>query len=249
MISQAQIKFIRSLQQKKFRDQHGLFVAEGEKIVRELLASDIRVRLLCGQGSWIEKNLVPQAGADIIEVSSRELGRISGLKTPNKVLAVAEQPILRLPENFTESEVVVMLDDIRDPGNLGTIVRTADWFGVRHIICSPSTADIYNPKVVQATMGSVFRVKVHYASLPATIQQIGGMLSVYATSAGGENIFKSRLKLPAALIIGNEARGISDEVASLAGQSLSVPGFTADRAESLNAAVSAGIVMAFFRNA
>ncbi len=248
MISASQIKFIRSLQQKKFRDQHGLFVAEGEKIARELLSSGQEARIICGLSSWIEENRNILGKAEIITVSPRELDRISGLKTANKVVVVAEKPSFGLPRSFAKDELVVMLDDIRDPGNLGTIIRTADWFGVRHLVCSLSTADVYNPKVVQASMGSLFRVKVHYADLPGTIRDMGDKLSVYATSAGGDNIYKSSLKLPAALIIGNEARGVSKEAASLAGKMLSVPAF-GPGAESLNAAVSCGIVMSFFRMA
>ena len=164
MLSKSQIQLIQSLKQIKFRREHGLFVAEGPKIVEELPGSDIQVKAVYALEEWLEENQgkFEYIKAEINRVTSKELERISNLSTPNKVLAVCHIPERDTEEISDEDGSVIALDGIRDPGNLGTIIRTADWFGVRHIICSEDCVDVYNPKVVQATMGSVSRVKVYY---------------------------------------------------------------------------------------
>ncbi len=253
-ITTAQIKYIQSLQLKKFRDAHGVFIAEGEKIVIELLESDFQIEMLCALPEWIEhhKTKIPE-GLPCHEASQKQLERISNLKTPNKVLAVVSKPAYGLHDIRFDNDTVLMLDKLQDPGNLGTIIRTADWFGIRHIICSPDTADIYNPKVIQATMGSFIRLKVHYAALTDVLKDLPEEFPVYGAFLEGTNLFKTSLSLPAVLIIGNESQGISTEVASFVNRKVMIPrGDTGSDlsgkpgAESLNAAMAAGIMMAYF---
>ncbi len=248
------MKYIRSLRQRKYRDRYKVFVAEGDKIVQELLGeSGLQLEMICGLNSWMDKmRAQTPPHVQCIAVSPKELGRISTLKTPNQVLAVVQQPAYPLPEEFADHELVLMLDSIQDPGNLGTMIRTADWFGVHHIFCSPCTADVYNPKVIQASMGSFMRTKVYYGELDQLIRKIKGKLTVYGAFLEGEEVPGASLSLPAALLIGNESKGISANTASLADRKLSVPRHhPADApqvADSLNAAVASGIMMAWFRH-
>ncbi len=253
-ISTAQIKYIQSLRQKKFRDVHGVFIAEGEKIIAELLASDFQIEMLCALPGWFEqhKAIIP---ASLHEVNQKQLERISNLKTPNKALAVVRKPAYALHDIRFDTDIVLMLDKLQDPGNLGTIIRTADWFGIRHIICSPDTADIYNPKVIQATMGSFIRLKVYYAPLTGVLESIPKGFPVYGAFLEGTKLFNTSISLPAVLIIGNESQGISTEVASFVNRKVMIPRGTEGRhsngpagAESLNAAMAAGILMAYFRH-
>ncbi len=250
-ITTAQIKHIQSLQLKKFRDAHNTFVAEGEKIVSELLASDFHIEMLCALPEWFDqhKTKIPDP---CCEVSPKQLERISNLKTPNKALAVLRKPVHELQDIRFDKDIVLMLDKLQDPGNMGTIIRTADWFGIRHIICSPDTADIYNPKVIQATMGSFIRLKVHYAALAGILERIPAGIPVYGAFLEGKSLFSNELVLPGVLIIGNESQGISREVASFVNRKVMIPrGVTEEDgkagAESLNAAMAAGIIMACFR--
>lgn len=251
-ITTAQIKHIQSLQLKKFRDAHNTFVAEGEKIVSELLASDFHIEMLCALPEWLDqhKTKIPDP---CCEVSPKQLERISNLKTPNKALAVLRKPVHELQDIRFDKDIVLMLDKLQDPGNMGSIIRTADWFGIRHIICSPDTADIYNPKVIQATMGSFIRLKVHYAALAGILEHIPAGIPVYGAFLEGKSLFSNKLILPGVLIIGNESQGISREVASFVNRKVMIPrGVTEEAgkagAESLNAAMAAGIIMAHFRH-
>lgn len=254
-ISVNQIKYIQSLRQKKYRDHHRVFIAEGDKIVQELLSAGAPVEMLCALAPWLEK-MGPQinASADVIAVSPKELERISSLKTPNQVLAVVKQSASKFPGRFMSDELVLILDRIQDPGNLGTMIRTADWFGVRYIICSTDTADVYNPKVIQATMGSFMRVQMHYTSLGAAMDKIREKMPVYGAFTDGDNLFTSGKKsLPAALLVGNESKGISKEAASRIDHKLCIPSFRpagqTQQPESLNASMAGGILMAWFRHA
>ncbi len=260
MISTRQIKHIQSLQQKKFRAVHDAFVVEGDKIVTELLGSELQIEAVFALPEWfedIETSLLPQDA--FFEVSPKELERISGQKTPNRVVAVVRKPTHTIPEAFAAQDLVLMPDKIQDPGNLGTIIRTADWFGVKHIICSPDTADVYNPKVIQSSMGSFMRVKVHYTDLVGFLEKMKGQLPVYGAFLEGDNVFEAELQLPAILVVGNESQGISRELECCVSQRLMIPagrakaatgqsGDAAGCAESLNAAVAAGILMGCFRN-
>ena len=240
MLSRNQIKFIQSLRQVKFRKEHGLFIAEGQKVVEELMGSAIDVRAVYAVREWVGEHgdMAGRTGTDLHEVSPAELGRISGLVTPNKVLALC-----RIPERedglSADTPVVLALDGIRDPGNMGTIIRTADWFGLGEIICSEDCVEVWNPKVVQSTMGSIARVKVSYTGLANYLSLAGK--PVYATVPEGESIWVSKPR-EGIFVIGNESQGVRQEVLRYATHRISIPG--TGKAESLNASVAAGIIMA-----
>ena len=255
MISKNEIKDIKALGQKKFRDERGLFVVEGEKLVEEALRS----------------------GFDVVnhyrieDIGEAAMGRISQLTHPSPALAVVRQPA-PVPFTIQPDELVLALDGIRDPGNLGTILRIADWFGIRQILASEDTVDCYNPKVVQATMGAIFRVKVHYGDLTGMLEMPGqarhdgkgqarhdgkgqarhdgnGQFPVYGTFLDGENIYQSELTKGGIIVMGSEANGISPEVAAAVTKRLYIPPFPADAhtSESLNVAVATAITCAEFR--
>lgn len=244
MLSKNQVKYVQSLRMGRFRDEYRVFTVEGVKMVDELLESSLTIRQVFGTVSWItihedklgRKNVVAH------EVTEQELQRISNLVTPNEVLAVAGYPENDLPAREYMGNIILVLDSIKDPGNLGTIIRTADWFGIREVVCSAGTADIYNPKVVQATMGSIFRVKVFYTDLQEFLKDIGQNRQIYGTTINGDNIFKAEIGFPAAIVIGNESKGISDGLIPLLTHQLGIPGGAAG-AESLNAAVASGIII------
>ena len=223
MLSNSIIKKIRSLQQKKARKEHGEFIVEGEKAVEELLASAFRVKSIY--------STVPFSSAELI--SEKELQRLSALKSPNKVIAVA-QTMSYEAEHGTSS---ILLDGVNDPGNLGTLVRIADWFGVTQLVCSSSVADCYNPKVVQAAMGSLFRVKVIYADLVQFVSESD--LPPYSAVMDGEK--PDTVSGPFNLIMGSESHGVRNELVQLSDQRITIPGTGA--AESLNVSVAAGILL------
>jgi TrmH family RNA methyltransferase len=245
MLVKSQVKYIQSLGHKKFRDAEGAFVAEGPKIVSELLRS-VSVTLIRGYATrdWLLENQpLIQDEKNMVEISEQALERISFLSTPARVLAVFRKPVFPAAE---PGGITLLLDSIQDPGNLGTIVRTADWFGVRRIVCSPDTADLFGPKVVQATMGSLARVEVLYQDLASYMEARRDMPS-YAAMLDGE-VLEEKLVVPNGLIlIGNESRGIRNELAARAQWRIRIPG--SGSAESLNAAVAAGIILFMIRKA
>ncbi|MBW6497609.1 MAG: RNA methyltransferase [Bacteroidales bacterium] len=250
MLSHSQIKYIQSLQQKKFRRQYGVFVAEGEKIVSELWASNFGVEGIYALSGWLEAHRHEiRPGVDIYELSEKDLGRISGLKTPNKVMAVVKTPEPGNEPEHMAGSLSLVLDKVQDPGNLGTIIRTADWFGIRQIICSPDTAEVFSPKVVQATMGSFLRVKVSYTELEPFFEKTKAGTPVYGAFLEGENLFEVNPSGQGLMVIGNESKGISYKVATFVGKKLRIPGGrqsnSLNSAESLNASVAAGILMAW----
>ncbi len=253
MISAAQIKYIRSLQLKKYRDFHQAFVAEGEKIVGELLMSSLIVDTVCSLPSWMESHghLIGK-GIEPIVVSEKELRRISGQKNPGRVLAVGKKPLVAETGSESPGNIALLLDGLQDPGNLGTILRTADWFGIGEVFCSPGSADVYNPKVIQASMGSFIRVRVNCTPLPELLDKMDRNRTIYGACPGGENLFSASVSLPAALVIGNESRGISAGVDKRIHHRLSIPpaGQPAveQGPESLNAAMAAGIMIAWLRH-
>jgi len=179
------------------------------------------------------------------EVTPEELERVSNLVTPNEVLAVVGIPESSIPSTGKLGKIILMLDRIQDPGNLGTIIRTADWFGIRHIFCSHGTVDLFNPKVVQSTMGSICRVHVHYTDLQQFLTGLGGPWHIYGTVPAGENIYRAELEFPAAIIIGNESKGIAKEYFSFFTSRIGIPSMS-EGAESLNASVAAGIIVGEF---
>jgi len=246
MPGQAQIKHIRALQQKKFRMLHGSFVVEGEKIVSELLRSDYSISGIYALQEWMESNRsVLPAGVPAHVISEKDLSRISGLSSPNKVVAVADIPAQQAltPEGW--NGLALYLDCIQDPGNLGTIIRTADWFGVEHVFCSPDTAELYNPKVLQATMGSFLRVRVSGTDLPGLLQNIDIKPVVYGAALNGDNIFHLKPEGPALMIIGNESKGMAKHLDQFVDRRVMIPGRHTG-ADSLNASVASGIIMAWF---
>lgn len=245
MLSKNQVKYIHSLRLGKFRDEYRVFTVEGVKMVDELVRSSFETRQIYATPSWLEsrKYELQKKDIDIGEVSEDDLRKISNLVTPNEVLAVAAYPDRTMPASEHLGKIVLALDCIQDPGNLGTIIRTADWFGIRNVVCSPGTADIFNPKVVQSTMGSIFRVDVFYTGLNEFFAGLGSQWNIYGTDAGGEDIFGIKPDFPAVLVIGNESKGISEELLPLLTRKIGIPGGSSG-AESLNASVAAGIVMA-----
>lgn len=243
MLSKTHTKDIQSLQQKKFRDELGLFIAEGPKLVTDLLEEGIfRCREILALPGWIDANmsLLKQSPATAItEVKEHELEKISALKHAHQVLGVFEQ--LTPEEPAPGGKICLVLDTIQDPGNMGTIIRLADWFGLGAIICSPASADCYNPKVVQGTMGSLGRVPVIYTDLVSFLTK-HKHIPAYAADMQGEPVSTIRGIKEAFIIIGNEGKGISGEVLACAGKTISIP--RSGKAESLNAAVAAGIIIA-----
>ena len=239
MVSKNQIKLITSLQQKKYRITHQLFFAEGVKVIQELLDSNFELEHLYTTQYDFEE----VSGAKKSLIHENDLKKISALTTPNSCLAVFKIPQER---EIVTSGLIIALDDIRDPGNLGTILRLCDWFGVEQVVCSRETVDIYNPKVVQATMGSITRVNVAYLDLCDYITQTD--LSVFGTFMDGENIYKSNLPQEGIIVMGNEANGISEAVEELIKKRIAIPRFgDLQKTESLNVATATAIVLSEFK--
>ena len=254
MLSKIHIKHIASLHLKKYRELYGEFLAEGEKSVAELLGSPYEVKEIFALDTWLQNNadLLKNFSIKVQEISPAELIRISTLKTPNKVVAVAAIPKATERPADMFSDLVLALDNIRDPGNLGTIIRTADWFGIQHIVCSPGCVDAFNPKVVQSSMGSITRTKIHYLELADFIKSVPAEIDIYGCLLEGKNIYEIPLKTPAIIIIGNESNGISPGLLPLITERIKIPSFPPgdeknDRAESLNASLANAIVCSEFR--
>lgn len=239
MLSRNRIKYIQSLSRKKQREEHQSFIAETPKVVNEFLNSSYKVKSLFAEHSWLTENnhLIP-SGTEVTEIDTQDLGRISQLKSPHSVLAILEMPD-ESDEPSLNGKITIALDDLQDPGNFGTIIRIADWFGIENILCNLQTANAYNPKVVQASMGSLAHVRVHYTSLEDFLKQAG--LPVYATGLTGKSVYEIGKLSEAILVIGNEGRGITESINSLAQEIISIPRL--GRAESLNAAIATGIIV------
>ena len=238
MITKNQIKLIISLQQKKNRIKHQLFFAEGEKVIHELLKSTFKlVNIYCTEPIFNDKY---SQQTDIISESNFK--KISALTTPSNCLALFEIPETK---SFVDSGLIMVLESIQDPGNLGTIIRLCDWFGVDQLVCSPDTVDIFNPKVVQATMGSLTRVNICYQDLEPILTKT--KLPVYGTFMDGENIYKTKLPKNAIIILGNEGKGISYKLEQIVTEKIAIPRFGKIQAtESLNVANAAAIVLSEF---
>jgi TrmH family RNA methyltransferase len=239
VLSKSQIKRITSLGQKKYRNREGIFVAEGIKVIQELLDSSLIL-----EGLWsVDDSAFSEQATKVAAVTLADLKKVSFLKTPQTAIA-----IFRIPEakKTTESGLTLLLDDVRDPGNLGTIIRLCDWFGITDLVCSKETVDCYNPKVVQATMGSLTRVNVVYADL---IDYVGKTKRpIYGTFMDGDNVYSAALPKDGILVMGNEANGISSEIESKISQRIGIPRFGPKQAtESLNVATAAAIFLSEFR--
>ena len=239
MITRAEILDIKSLATKQGREELGAFIAEGEKLVGEIRNSSLRIRrILQTKPIFAEGELI----------SEKEMERISQLKSANSVLAVVELPKHKLTLANPTNNLVLCLDRIQNPGNLGTIIRLADWFGISDIVCSEDTADCFNPKVVQATMGAILRVRVHYINLAAWLASHKDAC-IYGTFLEGENIYNAELEKAGVIVMGNEGQGISAEVAKCVSHKLLIPPYPADRcgSESLNVAVATAVICSEFR--
>lgn len=238
MVGKSQIKLIRSLHQKKYRNQNGLFIVEGIKGVNEILASPIKPYRVFSTAPDIFENddikltIIPEA----------DLRQMSTLKNPNTVLGVFYVPE---PQKIDFNDWIVVLDDVRDPGNLGAIIRLCDWFGIAHLVCSPQTVDCYNPKVLQATMGSISRVNVSYMDIVDFLKD--NPLATYGTFMVGPSVYAEELPKAGVLIMGNEANGISSKVETMISQKISIPQFGAKTTESLNVATAAAILLSEIR--
>lgn len=242
-MTKAEIQLIRSLADKRSRQEQGLFVAEGEKLITEIRSSRLRIRkIFCLAGLF--------EGAEVEHVSPKEMERLSLLKTPSKAVALVEIPRYELRANTLKGKLILALDEVQNPGNLGTIIRLADWFGITDIVCSMDSADCFNPKVVQATMGAILRVRVHYVDLAAFLREAATAgMPRYGTFLEGENLYTTELSEGGIIIMGNEGRGISSPIEPLISHKVLIPAYPADRptSESLNVAMATGIVCAEFR--
>jgi RNA methyltransferase, TrmH family len=249
MLSKNKIKLIRSLVLKKNRLEEGLFIAEGKKLVFDLIESQLSLcEVFCTQETAAE--LVSVHNDKLTILKKADLERISSLKSTPEIIGLFEIPKAELNWNEIKNDLSLVLDSVQDPGNLGTIVRLADWFGIKNIICSEDCADIYNPKTVQATMGAIARVTVQYTSLIDFLSQAVKLkIPVYGTFLDGENLFTTELNSRGIVVMGNEGKGISSEIESLISKRLNIPSYPVMNkgSESLNVAVAASIVCAEFR--
>lgn len=251
MISKNKIKLIKSLEYKKYRDIHHLFLAEGNKIVTDLLHSKIEVKTLIGTSEFLKsvENLI-KPGTEFIVSNHAGIKSASLLQNPQEVIALCQIPIYNPDDADPSTQLLICLDNIQDPGNLGTIIRVADWFGIENIMCSSGMADTFNPKAVQASMGSLGRVKVHYSSLDTFLSAASAKgVTIAGAYLNGENVFTSDLPESGILVMGNEGRGISECLASYISKKISIPSFSksAAHAESLNVATATAILCAEFR--
>ena len=237
MITKAEINFIRSLGDKRQRAKHGVFVVEGIKSISEMSLAGLKMEALYTTTDGAGKNIKPS-----------EMERISALKSPTEHLALFRIPKHELDIEQIKSDITLVLDDVQDPGNLGTIIRLADWFGIKQIVCSPATADAFNPKTIQATMGAIARVNVIYTPLDTFFEQTKEVVCC-GTFLEGENIYSAELPQPAIIVMGNEGNGISDKVANHINKRITIPPYPqkVNTVESLNVAMATAIVCAEFR--
>lgn len=248
MISKAKVKHIQSLEVKKYRVANRLFVAEGNKLVADLLPV-FDCELLIAKPSWMatQGDIIAN---EVLVAEDEDIRKASFLKNPQDVLALFKLPVWDIDQVNASSNLILALDGIQDPGNLGTIIRLADWFGIEHIVCSMDTADAFSPKTVQATMGALAHVKVHYTSLESFLrEQIKKGLPVYGTFLDGEDIYSRSFDTNGILIMGNEGQGIRPEIEALVNQKLYIPNYPPQRetSESLNVAIATAVVCAEFR--
>ena len=252
MISKNKIKYLKSLEMKKHRQAESVFVAEGPKIVGDLLNAGFEPTYLavveCSDFASRLQNF-DLKGVQIDFVTADDLRKVSSLEAPQQVLAVLKQPIWQLDSNIASKELCLALDEVQNPGNLGTIIRLAAWFGIEHLFCSKGCADVYNSKTVQATMGGLAHVKVHYVDLVEMIGNLPDSTPIYGTFLDGENLYGKQLEQRGLIVMGNEGRGVSKEVENLVTEKLFIPNYPAEResTESLNVAIATAIVCAEFR--
>lgn len=247
MLTKNTIKRLSSLQTKKFRKELGVFIAEGPRLMDELLSSNLEIKEIYYTSEWKYSNFNSKIYSELI--SNDEMRKISALSTPSQVFAVVGIPEYNIEDINFANELVIALDTIQDPGNLGTIVRLADWFGINSIICSHDTVDIFSPKVVQSTMGAITRVKVIYCNLKEELTKLKSKVPIYGTFMEGSNIYETDLQPKGVVVMGNEGNGISADIEKLVSQKIHIPSFAKDRnnIESLNVAMATAIVCSEFR--
>ncbi|MCF6365971.1 MAG: RNA methyltransferase [Bacteroidales bacterium] len=246
MLSKSKIKFFNSIKLRKYRKKHKLFVAEGKKIIKDLVDSGFVVKYIVAEKNDFDFKL--NSYAELILTESSEFKKISSLKTVPDAIAYFQIPEYNLEYNNLKDELTLFCDGIQNPGNMGSIIRTADWFGISNIICSEDTVDIYNPKVVQASMGAIARVKVHYVDKVYFFDRIEGNIYVYGTLPEGEDLYKTNLKKEGIIVVGNEGSGISGELLKYVSKKISIPNFSnkENKTESLNASIATAVVCAEF---
>ncbi len=250
-INKNKIKLIHSLEVKKHRRNEQAFIAEGFKTVGELLKEGFHAKVIVATSEWKKSNLLSN-DTEFIEVTDEELKKASLLVHPQQIIGIFDLPSTNSIEEIAgiaKKELCLCLDDIQDPGNLGTIIRTADWFGIKHIICSQNTVDAYNPKVVQSTMGSIARVQIHYTDIVTFLKSLTADIPIYGTMLDGENLYSQQLKNYGIIVMGNEGNGISKDVQALLTHKLLIPPFNDKQgtAESLNVSIATAIICSEFR--
>ena len=251
MLSKNKIKLIQSLNRKKSRDESTIFLVEGNKMVEEAIRSGFEIELLVCTSSYADQHPeINTLATELIITDNESIAKASLLQNPQDALAIVCQPKNSFPEINLEKEICLALDFIQDPGNLGTILRIADWYGINHIICSENTVDVFNPKVVQASMGAIFRVKTYITDLSSFIKTSAGSgIPVYGTFLEGQNIYQQTLSTNGIIVLGNEGNGISEPISRLVTHKLLIPSFSTheNKPESLNVAIATAICCSEFR--
>jgi TrmH family RNA methyltransferase len=244
MISKNQVKLIKSLHVKKFREREGLFIAEGEKIVKELLSSSFKIHSIYFTDEWNGLTEDRRNERNHFKITDDELKKISLLETQNQVLAIVHIPENKIDLKKITAGFTLILDDIRDPGNLGTIIRIADWYGMRNIICSDQSVDAFNPKVVQSSMGSIFRTNIFYEDLGIFLKKVKKEFSspIYGAVLDGQNVLEKKLNPESFLLMGNESKGISPNLLKLIDEKITIPKPANGSAESLNVSIATSIL-------
>lgn len=247
MISKSKIKLINSLKLRKYRKKHNLFIAEGQKIINDLIESGNIASCIIASDNFFNKNII--ANTEFILTDYNEIKKISNLKTASNSLAIFEIPNFNLNFKNIENELIIFCDSIQNPGNLGTIIRTADWFGIKNIVCTEDTVDAYNPKVVQASMGAIGRVNIHYVNANIFFNKLSNNSTVFGTFLEGENIYNTELSKTGVIVVGNEGNGISEKVSKYVSKKIHIPNYSQNinKSESLNASIATAIVCAEFK--
>lgn len=251
MLTNNKIKLVKSLDQKKARKENGCFVVEGEKMVRELLQSRFETIEVFAVKDFIDElptKLTKKTEISI--VSEKDLERLTHMKTANKAIALAKMPEKDDVTGLPQHGISIALENIQDPGNLGTIIRTMAWFGIKDVFCTPDTVDVYNPKVIQSTMGAIFKVNIHYCDLNKVAEYAKrDGIALYGTRLDGENIYESRLQKDAIIVMGNESKGLSAELSAMMDRNIKIPSYapSTDEMESLNVSIATAIVCAEFK--
>lgn len=248
MLSKSILKQIKSLEQRKYRKESGLFVAEGGKTVNDLIACGLGIERILATREWLDSHTL-NGEHEVTEITEDELKRASFLRAPQGILAVFEQPHYTIDYDAPTRRLCLALDNVQDPGNLGTIVRIADWFGIEEIYCATGTADIYNPKCIQATMGAAGRVKIFYTDLQEFLSKTKGHAPIYGTFLDGEDVYNKQLSTNGIIVMGNEGNGIGNECALHVNERLLIPNYPIGRktSESLNVSVATAIICSEFR--